>query len=148
MRRLAARLSRGVLPEESMRTIRTTLAALLIVVVATTGCNKSEETAAFRGAVRKIGLPGGSVISYAPVPGGTQFIPGRLMGATNPLVILAEGYVLFVDEKPKYDWAHPFRLMLIPKGEAKTESLFHGDAIPDFTFKRPDGSLVTNWRQY
>jgi hypothetical protein len=131
-----------------MEMVKTTIVALMVVVAAATGCKKAEETEALRIAVNKIGIPRGSVVSYASVPDGTQLLPGRHMGGTNATVLRAEGYVVFVDEKPGYDWVHPFRLMFIPKAGEKAETLFQGSAFPDFTFKRPDGSSVTNWSKY
>jgi hypothetical protein len=124
------------------------IVTLMAIVAIAAGCQTNEETEALYEGIRRIDIPRGSVVSYAPVSSGTQFMPSRHMGGANAVSLRGEGYVLFVDEMPKYNWAHSFRVVFLPKGTVEPEVLFRGSAIPDFRFQSPDGSVVTNWSKY
>ena len=107
-----------------------------------------QETEVLKQGLKQIEIPRGSVVRYAAAPAGTQFIPGQHLGVRNPIPLQNEGYVLFIDEQPGYDWEHRFQLVFIPKTSGKPHVLFRGSAIPDFRFKKPDGSTITKWQKY
>jgi hypothetical protein len=90
----------------------------------------------------------GSRIAYALVTKGTEFVPGRELSGAKETTLTEDGIILFIDERPDYDWAHAFQLLSISNKSKEPEVLFRGGAIPDFTFRKPDGSLVTAWEEY
>jgi hypothetical protein len=121
--------------------------ALVLLSIAL-GCQKTQKSDSVRRSLKLIDMPKGSVVQYAEAPRGTQFLPGKGLSAAKPTSLPTEGYVLFIDEQPKYDWAHGFQLVFVPKASGKPNVLFRGSAIPDFTFKKPDGSTVTEWKKH
>lgn len=112
-----------------------------------TGCQVSEESALVQKATAQVKYPRGSRVAYAAVPAGTVYAPGARMGSTNVVALSDAGVVLFINEKPTYDWEHPFQLIFVAKGSGEVTTLFRGSAIPEFSFKQPDGSKVTNWKK-
>jgi hypothetical protein len=120
-------------------------AVIGLIAVLLAGCQVSEDAALVRKATAHVQYPRGSRIQYATVPAGTIYAPRAHMGSTNVVVLPTEGIVLFIDEQPKYDWAHLFQLVFVPKATGIPQDLFRGSAIPDFAFRQPDGVQVTNW---
>ena len=122
---------------------RAILGALTIVLA---GCHSSEESALVRKAAAQVTYPQESRVQYAAVSTGTVYAPGANMGSTNVVSFPEAGVVLFIDEKPRHDWEHPFQLIFVAKSSGEVTTLFRGSAFPDFSFKQPDGSRVTDWK--
>jgi hypothetical protein len=117
---------------------------VLLLVLLASGCQKPDMVSA---GLEQLVIPKCSVVQYAEASRGTQFIPGQGMGITNTVLFPSAGYVLFIDEEPKCDWAHSFQLVFLPKASGKPDVLFRGSALPDFEFKTPDGSTIMNWKK-
>jgi hypothetical protein len=105
-----------------------------------------EGKAWFQNVIQEAGFPKGSSIQFAHVSKDAIFVSNTKM--TNSVVLAKDGVVLFVDEKPSLDWAHPFQLLFVPKATLKPEVLFRGSAIPSFELRNPDGTKIKNWEKY
>lgn len=125
-----------------------TAACLLVVVPIVFGCNRDEQAQALRKSLKQVEFARGSTVQYAMAPRGTQFIPGPQCGVTNSFLLQDDGCVVFIDEQPKYDWAHRLQLIFIPRTSGKPEILFRGIGFGDFTLKKPDGSAESDWKKY
>jgi hypothetical protein len=131
----------------SERRTATRLAMLAALAMLPAGCRLSEEAALVQKAAVQAEYPRGSRIQYVMVSAGTVYAPSAHMGSTNAVVMPDAGAVLFIDEKPRHRWAHPFQLVFIAKGSGEVTTLFRGSAIPAFSFRRPNGSMVTDWKK-
>lgn len=125
-----------------------TYMAAIALAFAAAGCQTEDKPDVVSKALKQITVPKGSVVQYAEVPRGTTFIPGQGMGITSTRSFPDDGYLLFIDEQPEYDWAHGFRLVFVPKTSGKPDVFFRGSPIPDYSFRKPEGSTVTGWRKY
>jgi len=126
-----------------MKYIGTTLLACFIICVS--GC-KNVPTQVTRG-LSSIKPPKGSVISYACLPAETTLLASGI-NRTSARYISNSCYVVFIDEQPKYDYAHGLHLLLVADDGTIT-TLFHGSGFPDFPFQQKDGSWIRpEWKQY
>jgi hypothetical protein len=124
-----------------------TLALLIFLAALLVGCQPSEEADLLRKAEKQIQFPRGSRLSYAAIPAGTTFVPGKSMTPTNAILLPEDGFAVYIDEQPTYDWVHTFQLVFVPKRTGTPKPLFHGSAFPSFAFRCSDGSTVTNWQK-
>ena len=88
------------------------------------------------------------MVQYAVTPRGTRLVPEQGMDITNAVVLQQEGYVVFIDEQPKYDWAHNCQIAFIPATAGQPEVIFRGVAFPQFSLRTPDGTRVTAWNKF
>lgn len=123
------------------------LATIGIAVTFLAGCKVPDEDALLLKATSQVQYAKGSRIQYAAVPAGTVFQQTAIMGSTNATTLEDQGIVLFIDEQPEHDWAHSFQLVFVPKTTGIPQNLFHGSAIPGFSFKQPDGRMITKWKE-
>lgn len=119
----------------------------LVLLSLASGCQKDDMAGAVREGIKQIEIPKGSVVQYAEVPRGTAFLPGKALTTAKPTTFPTDGYILFIDEQPNYNWQHSFQLVFVPNPSGKPEVFFRGSAIPDYTLKKPDGSAVTGWKK-
>lgn len=123
-----------------------TVALLGLLAALLMGCQPTEEAGLLRKAEKQIRFPRGSRFSYAAIPAGTTFVPGKSMTPTNAILLPEDGFALYIDEEPKHDWVHSFQLVFVPKRTGTPQPLFHGRAFPDFAFRCADGSTIKNWQ--
>jgi len=112
-----------------------------------TGCQTDDRPDVVSEGLTQITIPKGSVVQYAEVPSGTELVTAHTMGDKST-TLQTDGYILFIDEQPKYEWEHSFQLVFVPKISGIPDVLFRGSALPEFDFTKPDGSTVTDWKEY
>jgi len=108
-----------------------TIAVLIAVLLGATGCRNSgisgtgegggaEARRLVKTALKSLKFRRGSRMMYSSTPlfsGYHVVVPEGSMGyrerGINEAAVDEAGYLLFVDERPKYDWAHPAQIVLV-----------------------------------
>jgi hypothetical protein len=112
------------------------------------GCQTTQTPDVVKNGLKQLSIPRGSIVHYSDVPAGTRFTPGTQTGAGKPTSFPTEGYFVFIDKKPKYDWPHDCQMVFISQKSGEPDILYlEGDPM-FFTLTKPDGSTVTECKQY
>jgi hypothetical protein len=96
----------------------------------------------------RVQYPSESRLSYLPVSAGTQFVPKHVLLKNSERVFEKDGWLVFIDEMPKCDWVHSFKILYVTNVAEAGTIVFSGEAYPYFDLVKESANITNKWLKY